>query len=92
MMRGEPGDTLIVEANIAVAIPRGSHDIGNTQLGQPKVIGVSSVMLSTTNGVLLASEQVAEAFVLRVEDCIGLLGPTVERTHEKREYPRMLEV
>jgi hypothetical protein len=31
------------------------------------------------------------AFALRVEDCIGLLGATVERTHEKCEYPRMLD-
>ena len=31
------------------------------------------------------------AFALRVEDCIGLLGATVQRTHEKCEYPRMLD-
>jgi len=31
------------------------------------------------------------AFALRVEDCIGLLGATVEQTHEKSEYPRRLD-
>jgi hypothetical protein len=47
-MRGEPGDILIVKVIIVVANPRGSHNIvnTNTQLGQPKGSGVSSVMLS----------------------------------------------
>jgi len=31
------------------------------------------------------------AFALRVEDCIGLLGATVEQTHEKCEYPCILD-
>jgi len=31
------------------------------------------------------------AFALRVQDCIGLLGATVERAHEKCEYPCMLD-
>jgi len=31
------------------------------------------------------------AFALRVEDCIGLQGATLEMTHEKCEYPRMLD-
>jgi hypothetical protein len=31
------------------------------------------------------------AFALQVEDCIVLLGATVERTHEKHEYPRRLD-
>jgi len=31
------------------------------------------------------------AFALRLEDCIGLLGVIVERTHGKYEYPRMLD-
>ena len=31
------------------------------------------------------------AFTLRVEDCIGLLAATVERSHAKDEYPRMLD-
>jgi len=84
IVKGEPGDTLIAEANIVVANPSGSHDIVNTQLGQPDRRGVSSVMLSAaTIGDLLASEEVAVAFALRVEDCTGLLGATVERTHEK---------
>jgi hypothetical protein len=47
------------------------------------------VMLSAAIGDLLASEDVAVAFALRVEDCTELLGATVERTHEKCEYPRM---
>jgi hypothetical protein len=47
------------------------------------------MMLSATIGDLLASEEDAVAFALRVEDSIGLLGATVERTHEKCEYPRM---
>jgi len=91
-MRGEPGDILIVKAIIVVANPRGSQDIVNTQLGQPEGRGVTSVLLSAaTIGDLLASEEVAMAFALRVEDCIGLLGATVEQTHEKCEYPRILD-
>jgi hypothetical protein len=49
------------------------------------------VMLSAAIGDLLPSEEVAVAFALRGEDCTGLLGATVERTHEKCEYPRMLD-
>jgi hypothetical protein len=45
-MRGEPRDILIAKAIIVVANPCGSHDIVNTQLGQPEGRGVSSVMLS----------------------------------------------
>ena len=91
-MRGEPGDILIAKAIIVVANPCGSHDIVNTQLGQPEGRGVSSVMLSAaTIGDLLASEEVAVAFALRIEDCTGLLGATVERTHEKCKYPCMLD-
>jgi len=91
-MRGKPADTLIAEAIIVVANPIGSYDIVNTQLGQPEGRGVSSVMLSAASiGDLLASEEVAVAFALRIEDCTGLLGATVERTHEKCEYPRMLD-
>jgi len=63
----------------------------NTQLGQPEGRGVSSVMLSATIADLHASEEVAVAFALRVEDCIRLLGATVERTYEKCQYPRMLD-
>ena len=46
---------------------------------------------ATAFGDLLASEEVTGAFALQIEDCIGLLGATVERTHEKGEYPRMLD-
>jgi hypothetical protein len=49
------------------------------------------VMLSATIGNLLASEEVAVAFALRVEDYTGLLGATVEQTHKKCEYPRKLD-
>jgi len=52
IMRGEPGDILIVKAIIVVANPRGSHDIVNTQLGQPEGTGVSSVMLSPAKLVI----------------------------------------
>jgi len=69
----------------------GSHSTDDTQLGQPERSGVSIETLSATAfGDLLASEEVAGAFAPRIEDCIGLLGATVERTHEKGEYPRML--
>jgi hypothetical protein len=44
-MRGEPGDILIAKAIIVVANPCVSHDIVNTQLGQPHGRSVSSVML-----------------------------------------------
>ena len=36
----------------------------------------------------LAGEEVTETFAFRMEDCIELLGATVERTHKKSEYPR----
>jgi hypothetical protein len=90
-MRGEPGDILIAKAIIVVANPTGSQDIVNAQLGQPEGSGVSRVMLSAAIGDLLASEEVAVALALQVEDCTGLLGATVERTHEQCEYPRMLD-
>ena len=92
IMRGEPGYILIAEASLVVANPRGSHEIMNTQLGQRERTGVRSVMLlAATIGDLLASEEVAVAFTLPVEDCIGLLGAMGERTHEKSKYPRMLD-
>jgi hypothetical protein len=70
----------------------GSHGSEDTQLSQPEGSGVSIETLSATAfGDLLASEKVAGAFALPIEDCIGLLGATVERTHEKGEYPRMLD-
>jgi hypothetical protein len=70
----------------------GSHSTEDSQLGQPKENGVSIETPSATAfGDLLASEEVAGVFALRIEDCIGLLGATVERTHEKGEYPRMLD-
>jgi hypothetical protein len=91
-MRGEPGYILIAKAVIVIANPRGSHEIVNTRLGQPEGRCVSSVMFAAaTIGDLLAREEIALAFGLRVEDCTGLLGATVERTHEKCEYPRMLD-
>jgi hypothetical protein len=49
------------------------------------------ILLAATIADLLASENVAVAFALRIEDCPGLLGATVQRTHEKCEYPRMLD-
>jgi len=52
IMRGEPGNTLIAEAIIVVANPRGWHNIVNTQLGQPEGRGVSSVMLSPAKLVI----------------------------------------
>jgi hypothetical protein len=52
IMRGEPGDILIAKAIIAVANPSGSHDIVNTQLGQPEGRGFSSVMLSAAKLVI----------------------------------------
>jgi hypothetical protein len=90
-MRGEPGDILIAKAIIVVANPSGSQDIVNTKLGQPEGRGVSSVMISAvTIGDLLTSEVVTLGSALRAEDCSGLLGATVQRTHEKSECPRML--
>jgi hypothetical protein len=69
----------------------GSHSTEDTHLGQPKGSGVSIEMLSATAfGDLLASAEVTGAFALRIENCIRLLGAMVERTHEKGEYPRML--
>jgi hypothetical protein len=48
-MRGEPGDILIAKSIIVVANPSGSHNIVNTQLGQPEGSGVCCVMLSAEN-------------------------------------------
>jgi hypothetical protein len=54
-----------VKAIIVFANHTGSHDILNTQLGQPKGRGASSVRLSAaTIGDLLTSEEVAVAFAL----------------------------
>jgi len=90
-VRGEPGDILIVKVRIVVANSSVSHNILNTQLGQLEGTGVSCVLLSAaTIGDLLASKEVAVACAVRVEDCIGLLRATVERAHEKCEYPGML--
>jgi len=70
----------------------GSHGTEDTQLGQPEGSGVSIETLSATAfGDLLGSEEVAGAFALRIEDCIGLLGAKVEWTDKKGEYPRMLD-
>jgi len=52
IMRGEPGDITIVKAITVIANLRGSHDIVNTQLGQPEGRGVSSVMLSAAKLVI----------------------------------------
>jgi len=50
--------------------------------------GVSIELLSATAfDDRLASEEVTETFALKMEDCTELLGATVERTHEKGEYP-----
>jgi len=91
-MRGEPGDILIVNAIIVIANSSGSNHIVNTQLSQPKGRGVSSMMLSAvTIDDLLASKEVAVDFAVHVENCIGLLGATVERTLEKCKSPHMLD-
>lgn len=69
-----------------------SHPTEDSQLGQPKENGVSiETVWATSFGDLLASEEVARAFALQIEDCMGLLGGTVERTHDNREYRRMLD-
>jgi len=52
IMRGEPGDIVIVKAIIVIANPRGSHDIVNTHLGQPDGKAVSSVMLPAAKLVI----------------------------------------
>jgi len=91
-MRGEPGDILIVKVMIVVAKPSGLHDNVNTHRGHPAGRGVSRVMLSpATIGDLLASDEVAIAFALRIEDCTGMLGATVVRAREKYDYLRMLD-
>jgi len=70
----------------------GSHGTEDSQLCQTEGNGVSIVTSSATAfGDLLASEEVDGAFALRIEDCIGLQVATVEQTHEKGEYPRMLD-
>jgi len=40
---------------------------------------------------LIARYEITEAFFLRLGDCTGLLGATVERSHEQGEYPRKLD-
>jgi hypothetical protein len=70
----------------------GSHGTEDSQLGQPAGNCVSiETLLATAFGDLLACDKVAGAFALGIENCIGLVGATVERTHEKGEYPRMLD-
>ena len=70
----------------------GSHGPEDSQVDQPEGNGVSIEILSATAfGDLLAGEEVERAFALQMEDCIGLLGATVDLTHEQGEYPRMLD-
>jgi len=70
----------------------GSHGTEDSQLGKPERNGVSIETLSATAfGDLLASEEITRSFALSIEDCIGLLGAMVEWTHEKGEYPRILD-
>jgi len=46
---------------------------------------------ATAFGNLIASDEITEAFFLRLGDCTGLLGATVEQSHEQGEYPRKLD-
>jgi hypothetical protein len=70
----------------------GSYGTEDTQLSQPEGSGVSIEILSASAfGNLVASEEVARAFNVQIEACIGLLGATVEWTQEKGESPRMLD-
>jgi hypothetical protein len=52
---------------------------------------IIETLSATAFGDLLASEEVARAFALRIEDCIGLLGATGQWTQKIGEYPRMLD-
>jgi hypothetical protein len=52
IMRGESGDITIVKAITFVANPRDSHNIGNTQLGQPEGKGGSSMRLLAAKFVI----------------------------------------
>jgi len=93
VLRSEPGDRLVTDLDIVVAdhCGSGSHGTEDSQLGQPDRNGVNIETPSATAfAKLLAGEAVAGAFALRIEDCIGLLGATEERTHETGECPRML--
>lgn len=70
----------------------GSHGTEDSQLGQPDGNGVNIETPSATAfGNLLAGKVVAGAFALRIEDCVGSLGATEERTHKTGEFPRMLD-
>jgi len=70
--------------------PTGS-DTQDTLPNLQEESGVGIELLSVTAfDDLLAGEEVSEAFPLKIEDCIALLGATVERTQEKGEYPRRL--
>jgi len=70
----------------------GSHGTEHTEVCQPEGSGVRIETHSARAfGDLLASEDAAGAFALWIEDGIGLLEATVEWTHDKGEYPRMLD-
>jgi len=70
--------------------PTGS-DSQDTLQNKQEESGVSIELLSATAfDDLLAGEEVTAAFALKIGHCIELLGATVERTHEKGEYPRRL--
>jgi hypothetical protein len=70
--------------------PTGS-DTQDTLPNMQEERGVRIELLSATAFVdLLAGEEVTETFALKIEDCIEVLGATVERTHKKGEYPHRL--
>jgi len=70
--------------------PTGS-DTQDTLPTKQEESGVSIELLSATAfDDQLAGEEFTAAFALKIEDCIELLGATVDWTHERGKYPRRL--
>jgi hypothetical protein len=75
----------IPEADRASPLPERSEE--NTNYEPPPDI---KLLGSTAFGHLLASEEVVEAFAIRLEECQGLLGASLEGITEGEGNPRML--
>jgi hypothetical protein len=70
-----------------------SHGFLDSQLGWPERNGVTIETISAAElDHLLSCEEVASACTLWIEDWIGLLEATLEKTDKISEYPCILEV
>jgi len=84
------GDTLVEEITLVIGEPSSSYTLDTLPNMREETAVIIEQLAATTFNDLLAGEEVTAAFTLKIEDCSDMLGATVERTHEKGEYPRRL--